>query len=337
MVNMSCTCQTTCADPNRLNGCFYNCVGGETCICPDGFFLIGTDCVPREDCGCYVQDEEVIVQEGDDQLFLACTKQCSCNTGVLSCNDYRCDDNAVCDNRSESFQCFCKDGYHGDGISCTRLTDCDDVFDAGLIDDGVYSILPMNWPGIPFQVYCKDGWTVSIKVFQRREDGSVEFNRGWADYKEGFGDPIGEIWLGLEKLYYLTNQEHYKLKISLISDGITYEMNYSWFKIDSEGNNYALKELGSYSGNIGSTFFAHVGFDPMAVSHTFQFSTPDQDNDNHPTVDCAGNFHGGWWYKQCYKIYLNGPYGSPNAPGICYLKNTIAYCNIPFTEMSIKL
>ncbi|KAJ8033159.1 Tenascin-R [Holothuria leucospilota] len=74
----------------------------------------------------------------------------------------------------------------------------------------------------------------------------------------------------------------------------------------------------------------------MAYQRTFQFSTRDRDNDNHPSVDCAGNAQGAWWFKSCWKIHLNGPYGSPEPPGVCYHINTIRYCNIPFTEMSIR-
>ena len=35
------------------------------------------------------------------------------------------------------------------------------------------------------------GWTVLLK----RQDGSVEFYRNWADYKSGFGNLEGEHWL----------------------------------------------------------------------------------------------------------------------------------------------
>lgn len=34
------------------------------------------------------------------------------------------------------------------------------------------------------------------QVIQRREDGSVNFFRGWEAYRDGFGTTTGEHWLG---------------------------------------------------------------------------------------------------------------------------------------------
>lgn len=55
------------------------------------------------------------------------------------------------------------------------------------------------------------GWT----VFQRRQDGSVSFNRGWLDYRSGFGEPQGEYWLGNQQLHLLTNHIQYSLRIDM--------------------------------------------------------------------------------------------------------------------------
>lgn len=67
----------------------------------------------------------------------------------------------------------------------------------------LYTILCVCAPG--------GGWT----VFQRRRDGSVSFNHGWSEYRDGFGEPRGEHWLGNQHLHRLSNQGHYSLRIDL--------------------------------------------------------------------------------------------------------------------------
>lgn len=55
------------------------------------------------------------------------------------------------------------------------------------------------------------GWT----VIQKRQDGSVDFNRTWNEYREGFGDLNGEFWLGNENIHKITSQGDYSLRIDL--------------------------------------------------------------------------------------------------------------------------
>jgi ficolin len=37
---------------------------------------------------------------------------------------------------------------------------------------------------------------VDLQIFQKREDGSEDFARSYAEYEEGFGNATGEYWLG---------------------------------------------------------------------------------------------------------------------------------------------
>ena len=123
---------------------------------------------------------------------------------------------------------------------------CGELFKAGKRNSGVYTINP-DYTGA-FDVYCDQttaggGWT----VFQKRLDGSVDFYRGWDDYKRGFGNLNGEFWLGMDKIHRLT-KERSRLRVDLEdTTGKTAYAEYDIFDVTSERSKYKLS-LGTYSG-----------------------------------------------------------------------------------------
>ena len=94
------------------------------------------------------------------------------------------------------------------------------------------------------QTTAGGGWT----VFQKRQDGSVNFYRGWNDYKLGFGNLNGEFWLGLDKIHRLTTSARHRLRVDLEdTKGKTAYAEYDHFSVTSERSKYQLS-LGTYSG-----------------------------------------------------------------------------------------
>ena len=84
-------------------------------------------------------------------------------------------------------------------------------------------------------------------MVQKRLDGSVDFYRGWDDYKRGFGNLNGEFWLGLDKIHRLT-KERSRLRVDLEdTTGKTAYAEYDFFSVASERSKYKLS-LGTYSG-----------------------------------------------------------------------------------------
>ena len=136
-------------------------------------------------------------------------------------------------------------------------------------------------------------------VLIQQNDGSG-FNRPWAEYKVGFGDPSGNYWLGNDLLSQLTASNRYKLRFDLQQNGTGnwYYAEYNWFKVLSEADNYTL-QVGGFSGN--------ASYDAFGLHHNVQkFTTFDHDNDRWPTGNCAAYIGGGFWYHGCVGCNVNG-------------------------------
>ncbi|XP_067868516.1 angiopoietin-related protein 2b isoform X2 [Heterodontus francisci] len=174
--------------------------------------------------------------------------------------------------------------------------DCLEAAEAGNEPTGIYLLKPENTNRL-MQVWCDQthdpgGWV----VIQRRQDGSVNFFRNWETYKQGFGNIDGEYWLGLENIYWLTNQGNYKLLITMEDwQGRKVFAEYASFRLESETDYYKLR-VGRYHGNAGDSFTWHNGK---------QFTTLDRDRDAY-TGNCAHYQKGGWWYNACAHSNLNG-------------------------------
>uniref|UniRef100_A0A672UF41 Fibrinogen-like protein 1 n=1 Tax=Strigops habroptila TaxID=2489341 RepID=A0A672UF41_STRHB len=192
-----------------------------------------------------------------------------------------------------------------------QYSDCAEIYNDGHKQSGFYKMKPIQSPN-EFLAFCDmsegGGWT----VFQRRSDGSQNFDRVWTDYEEGFGNFVsknGEYWLGNKNLHYLTNQGNYTLRIDLTDfEGERRFAQYASFRVADEEYSYVMN-CGEYSGTAGDSLTG--GFHPevkwWADHRGMKFSTRDRDNDNYEG-NCAEEEKAGWWFNRCHSANLNGLY-----------------------------
>lgn len=164
-------------------------------------------------------------------------------------------------------------------------------------DSGLHMIAPANQRR-PIMAKCMGPWT----VIQKREDGSVDFNRSWEEYAngekpvvrdskqrlisnlKGFGEPNGELWIGNEILHHLTSDNCTKLRI-VIQDlqNNSWYADYESFRIASRAEGYRI-DFSGYSGNASNT---------LEYQNHMKFSSIDVDLDI-SKGHCADEYEGGW-------------------------------------------
>ena len=194
----------------------------------------------------------------------------------------------------------------------------------------------ISFPGIGLvPVYCDmetDGgeWT----VFQRRKDGSVDFNRRWNEYERGFGNIHGDYWLGLAPLHQLLQLNGAnELRIDLKDySGNSAYAKYSSFHVGNSNSKYTLSVSG-YSGTAGDDIAASGNSN--ANVNGMKFSTEDQDNEKNDG-HCAAKWKGGWWFNNCHFAFLNGLYQSGNGWGYIIWYTWKGKSSLSFSEMKFR-
>ncbi|KAM9326879.1 angiopoietin-related protein 3 [Gastrophryne carolinensis] len=179
--------------------------------------------------------------------------------------------------------------------------DCSDLFNRGERTSGIYVIRPSN--GTEFRVFCEMTQDSAWTVIQRRTDGSVEFNQTWEDYSDGFGNLNGEFWLGLKRIYSLTQQADYILHIELQDWKYNTRFVEYLFTLGNQDTSYTI-QLSQILGNIPS---ALPEYTPLP------FSTSDHHSQH---LKCPSEtLSGGWWKATCGGTNLNGKYMKPKSRG----------------------
>ena len=162
--------------------------------------------------------------------------------------------------------------------SCCELSSFNFTFAKGTDTSGVNLLDNFcRYDHIKAAAYCDTssvgrGWL----VVQRRQDGSVDFNRTWMEYEDGFGKLTGEFWYGLRALHCLTGQGGWEMRMDIkLADGTNIFLQYKQFKVASAIDKYKLT-VGGFQGTTT---------DPMAYHNGMYFTTKDSDNDR--------------WFKNC--------------------------------------
>ncbi|XP_041847339.1 tenascin-N isoform X2 [Melanotaenia boesemani] len=206
--------------------------------------------------------------------------------------------------------------------------DCVQIMKNGNTKSGIYTVYINNDRSKPIEVYCDmdtdgGGWL----MLQRRNTGKLDFMKRWRQYMAGFGNMTDEFFIGLDKIYELTNTPtQYELRFDLgLGSDRAYAV-YDNFKIGPVKQKFKLT-VGKYRGTAGDAMTYHQGR---------PWTTVDSDNDI-SLGNCALTHRGAWWYKNCHLANLNGNWGdNRHSMGVNWEPWKGHLTSLDFTEMKIR-
>ncbi|KAM4728214.1 tenascin-N isoform 5-T5 [Anableps anableps] len=206
--------------------------------------------------------------------------------------------------------------------------DCVQIMKNGNKNNGIYTVYINNDQSKPTEIYCDmttdgGGWL----VLQRRNTGNLDFMKRWRQYIAGFGNLTEEFWIGLDKIYELTNTPtQYELRFDLGLGSERAYAVYDNFKIAPIRQKFKLT-IGKYRGTAGDAMTYHQGR---------PWTTIDSDNDIALT-NCARTHYGAWWYANCHLANLNGKWGdNTHSVGVNWEPWKGHLTSLDFTEMKIR-
>ncbi|XP_069142565.1 fibrinogen-like protein 1-like protein [Argopecten irradians] len=194
-----------------------------------------------------------------------------------------------------------------------------------------YSVKPNGIDTL--KVWCKQGWT----VIHNRQSGNVNFEaKTWSDYKYGFGDILGDYWIGLDKLHLLT-QTGATVRLHMVFDTMeNMTLTHYDFKVGKESTNYTMH----VSSNFDSSLDMSPSFSGLYSSSGATFYTTDRES----YWACASSY-GAWWYSIHFVTYncwvnIRGMNGEFDSMLIRYLESSqsnIINFNVETVNIAIRL
>ncbi|WAR16331.1 ANGP1-like protein, partial [Mya arenaria] len=179
------------------------------------------------------------------------------------------------------------------------VVDCYDLHKQNQgLPSGVYNV--SLWKShVEIRVFCdmttaSGGWT----VIQHRYDGSVDFYRNLYEYTHGFGDVSTEFWLGLSYIKEIADKGNTTIRM----------------EVSAADGSSAYEEWPEFRLGVAPTYTLHVGGRGTGTAGDYERWFERYNNGRDFTAKgsfCGDLRQGGWWYKSCTFINLNGEYVTP--------------------------